>query len=267
VPFNTEPPQKIIATSVPLPDLGDEIDCGNFSLKITEWQLSGSVYFDLPPSGKYMIIYVDVTNKGDKTMMGFSPDAYLLKGYVEGEEYTYTIFPESRRNWGGLYWYRSITKPGLLGLNEPFYPGVVSKTFFLFDVDPKAQNLRLVTDKCESEISIGPNNPAVNRTAPLPTPDPVDPAITEKYVEIDYWNIDNVTSLSSNKKVILRGQIRDVLTPNSFTYDIAGTYYYADVTSTFPLDRIYSGESVTLYGSWFTDHFVVDHLEVTKVLR
>lgn len=269
IPFNTEPPTYIIVTSTPLPSIGSSIDCDNFSFRILETEQSQYLKAFNPPSGIYLIIYSEITNSKEKTIMEIDPSIFEIESKINGKSVVYTIYPEYKF-WSYSSWNLTLFKGGFQGLFEPFYPNAPSKVMLIYDIHPDSSNPELMIKGCSSRISIGKNIPSISKSVGgknLPAPEPVSRELLVDYKET-YWKdiVENPSSLEGNK-VILRGRIRRILNENTFEIYISGTYLRYEIVMTSNLDRIYSDEAVTVYGTMKDGKLIGDYVEVTNIPR
>ncbi|KOY66372.1 DUF4352 domain-containing protein [Clostridium sporogenes] len=127
---------------------GEQSPVGNLSIKILEAKENGAISNESgksTPSGKFIVIKLDIKNNGEEAT-GYEPHEFKLN---DGKK-TYEVDDNSFEALGHLNSQESIFRENknFIGSYDKINAGINKSTFLVFDIpkDVKIDNLKLITE-------------------------------------------------------------------------------------------------------------------------
>ncbi|HCL4466712.1 TPA: DUF4352 domain-containing protein [Clostridium botulinum] len=127
---------------------GEQSSVGNLGVKILEAKENGAISNESgksTPSGKFIVIKLDIKNNGEEAT-GYEPHEFKLN---DGEK-TYEVDDNSFEALGHLNSQESIFRENknFIGSYDKINAGINKNTFLVFDIpkDVKIDNLKLITE-------------------------------------------------------------------------------------------------------------------------
>jgi hypothetical protein len=135
------PPPTLSPTVTPIPGIGSLVLCGSiFSIKVLEKpQFETFVYSSKSKLGKFLILRVELTNLSSVSFESLNSNDFAVSANMAGNSvnFNYDSWSSIEMNSHTYGLFKSVE-------NSPFPPGVTVKAIVIFDVDPTADEWKLV---------------------------------------------------------------------------------------------------------------------------
>jgi hypothetical protein len=260
-PYPSKEPVYVIVTSTATitptsaPVIGEDIWCGhNFTIKVLSPPEFKEYTMFESPSGKYLAVNLEITNKTNSFVDRLYEDNFKILGTLNQ---TPVIF-EYYHWWAS--WDMVYIKPSYRYIFDPFYSGKPTRIIAVFDINPDSKDWvlefspskdMLSSPICNAQVMLK-NNMTTSTSEPTPifTSTPVAAKTLHEYKEIEWSELVNNAHAHKGEKVVVRGDVVKINDNKNFEIVFSGTYdQIASITMQDVYDDIYPNDMVTVYGS------------------